>query len=95
METIIVVSALSALAIVGFGLALWCEYQDGIIGHAALFIVGGSALLLLIDMLDGAKYQFSPLTIAIFAGCAIFGIRHAANAVKFHRKARKEERKCR
>ncbi len=86
MLTIITVIALVIIAILSISLALWCEYKDGIFGHAALAVMGSCAILMLIGIWHGQDFHYNTLSVGMFIGMAVFLLRHAINAIRFRKR---------
>lgn len=85
--TLIGVISLLILGATCAALALWCEYNDGVLGHASLAIIALCALVVAIEATEGAGYQFLPTTSMTFVAMAGFMVRHAWRAWRFRRKA--------
>lgn len=86
ITTLIGLAALMVLGATCGTLALWCKYKDGVLGHAALGVVAVCALLVGIDWLDGAHYQFLPTTTGVLVAIAVFMVRHFVRALRFSRR---------
>jgi hypothetical protein len=83
--TLIGICSLFVLGVTSGVLALWCEYNDGIIGHASLALMTVCTLVVVMDALDGSAYQFLPTTTAMFSAMACFMLRHAFRAWRFRK----------
>lgn len=84
--TLIGVISLVILGATSGFLALWCEYKDGVLGHISLAAMAIVALVVVMESLEGAGYQFLPTTTTTFAAMAGFMLRHAYRAWRFRRK---------
>lgn len=86
MITVISAILIGIIVCISFGLALWCQYKDGIFGHLALVLMGGSGTLLLMGIYQGRDFYLHPLVVGILLGIAIFLVRHALNALRFRKR---------
>jgi hypothetical protein len=87
MDTITLIGVISLVvlgATSGF-LALWCDYNDGVFGHTSLALMTLCALVVVMESLGGAGYQFLPTTTMTFAAMACFMLRHAFRAWRFRK----------
>lgn len=91
MNAIAIIS-LAALFTVCVGLAFWCEYEDGIVGHAALALMATMSGLTLLDIANGSRYEFSEMGAWLYLGMAMFMLRHAMRAFINVSNKRKKER---
>jgi hypothetical protein len=83
MTTLIGIIALLILGATSAVLALWCHYKDGVFGHIALVVMALCALVVGIDVIDGAKYDFLLTTTVTLVAMAGFMLRHAYRAWRF------------
>jgi EamA domain-containing membrane protein RarD len=83
MTTLIGVISLLILGVASTSLALWCKYDDGVIGHIALALMSLCALVVGMEAFDETEYQLLPTTSAMFAAMACFMVRHAYRAWRF------------
>lgn len=69
-------SAIGILFAISSWLILWCDYEDGIIGKAALALISVGCLVRLIELTEDDPFEYSEVSVLVLVGVALFFMRH-------------------